>query len=326
MSDHPRIDGLSGPSYCIFEDFQVRKTKKQKTKFITYIKDVAEYHGYSAKVEKGSFGARNIVIGDPATAKAVYTAHYDTCARLPFPNFITPKNFFYSIVYPLMITVPIIALLFAVAFGMSFIAKLAGDSMGLGEGMIDLMMRLSWLVSYFLVFYLLMNGPANKHTANDNTSGVITLIEIMLALPAEKKNEICFVFFDLEEMGLFGSSGFASKHKKEMKDKLVLNFDCVSDGETILFVVKNAAKKYVPALEASFVSDGYFTVDIATKGVFYPSDQANFKGGVGVAALKYSKKLRAFYMDKIHTKHDTVFSEANIKFLAEGALRLVEKL
>ena len=38
MSDNPRIDDLSGPSYCIFEDFQVRKTKKQKTKFINYVK------------------------------------------------------------------------------------------------------------------------------------------------------------------------------------------------------------------------------------------------------------------------------------------------
>lgn len=326
MSNHSRINELSGPSYCVFEDFHVRKTNKQKTKFINYILNFAEYHGYSPRVEKGSFGARNIVIGDPATAKAVYTAHYDTCARLPFPNFITPKNFFYYIVYQLMITLPILAILFAVAFGISFIVKLSGESLGLGDEMTDLLMRLAWLVAYFLVFYLLMNGPANKHTANDNTSGVITLIEIMQALPVEKRNEICFVFFDMEEMGLFGSSGFASKHKKVMKDKLLLNFDCVSDGDTILFAVKQKAKKYIPALEKSFVSDEYFKVDIASKGVFYPSDQANFKAGVGVASLKYSKKLHTLYMDKIHTKHDTVFNEANIKFLAEGAVRLLNEL
>jgi Zn-dependent M28 family amino/carboxypeptidase len=171
-----------------------------------------------------------------------------------------------------------------------------------------------------------MKGPANKHTANDNTSGVITLMEIMQALPEEKKNEIAFVFFDLEEMGLFGSSGFASKHKKEMKDKLLLNFDCVSDGDTILFAVKNAAKKYIPALEKSFVPNENFKVDIASKGVFYPSDQANFKAGVGVAALNYSKKLRTFYMDKIHTDKDRVFNEENIEFLTTGAIRLCNEL
>ena len=313
-------------SEYVFEKFHVRKSKKQKVGFINYIQGFAEKEGYSFLVEKGSFGARNIVIGNPATAKAVYTAHYDTCARLPFPNFITPKNFLYYLLYQLMITLPIIAILFAAAFGISFIVKFAAEAMSIDAEMTSALMSLSWLVAYFLVFYLLMNGPANKHTANDNTSGVITLIEIMQSLPADKRHEICFVFFDLEEMGLFGSSGFASKHKKEMKDKLLLNFDCVSDGDTILFAVKQKAKKYIPALEKSFVSDDYFKVDIASKGVFYPSDQANFKGGVGVASLKYSAKLRALYMDKIHTKHDTVFSEANIKFLADGAVKLVDHL
>lgn len=187
MSNPSRIDGLSEPSYCVFEGFHVRKTNKQKTKFINYVLNFAESHGYSPRVEKGSFGARNIVVGDPEKAKAVYTAHYDTCARLPFPNFITPKNFFYYLLYQLMITVPIIAILFAAAFGISFIVKFAAEAISIDAEMTSALMSLSWLVAYFLVFYLMMNGPANKHTANDNTSGVITLFEVMQALPAEKR-------------------------------------------------------------------------------------------------------------------------------------------
>lgn len=317
---------MTGVSECVFNDFQVRKTKKQKTKFINYIKDIAEYHGYSAKIEKGSFGARNIVIGDPDSAKAVYTAHYDTCPRLPFPNFITPKNFLFYLLYQILITVILLAVMFAAAFVLGVLIGLITKAFNMSEATVDLLISLGTLLAYFLLFFLLLDGPANKHTANDNTSGVITLIEIMLALPAEKRSDVAFVFFDLEEMGLFGSSGFASKHKKKMKDKLLLNFDCVSDGETILFAVKQGAKKYIPALEKAFVPDDYFKVDIASKGVFYPSDQANFKGGVGVASLKYSKTLRTLYMDKIHTKHDTVFSEANIEFLKNGAVKLIDEL
>lgn len=317
---------MTAVSEYVFEKFHVRKSKKQKDAFIDYVKKFASEQGYSAKVEKGAAGAKNIVVGDPEKAKAVYTAHYDTCARLPFPNLITPKRFSIYLLYQLLISAVIIVFLFAVAFAFSLIVKIIGDAMALGEEIASLLMRLSWIVAYFLVFYLLMNGPANKNTANDNTSGVITLIEIMQALPADKRDEIAFVFFDLEEMGLLGSSGFARLHKKAMKDKLVLNFDCVSDGETILFAVKNSAKKYIPALEASFIQDGFFNVDIASKGVFYPSDQANFKGGVGVAALKYSSKFRVHYMDKIHTKHDTVFSVSNIRFLTDGAVRLTEHL
>ena len=313
-------------SKFVFENHHVRKSKKQKDAFIDYISKYAEKKGYPCRVEKASFGARNIVVGSPESAKAVYTAHYDTCARLPFPNFITPKNFFYYIVYQLLITVLLLAVIFAAAFGFSFISGAVAKALELSEDAVESVLSLSWLIAYFLVFYLLMNGPANKHTANDNTSGVITLIEIMAALPADKRSEIAFVFFDLEEMGLFGSSGFASKHKKIMKDKLLLNFDCVSDGDTILFAVKNAAKKYIPALEKSFAPNETYTVDIASKGVFYPSDQANFKAGVGVAALNYSKKLRTLYMDKIHTKHDTVFNESNIEFLTAGAVELTNHL
>ncbi len=317
---------MTSVSEYVFEKFHVRKSKKQKDGFIEYVKSFAEEQGYSANVEKGSFGSRNIVIGDPATAKAVYTAHYDTCPRLPFPNFITPKNIFFYLLYQILITAILLAVMFATAFGLGVLIGLITEAVKMSEAAVDLLISFGTLLAYLLVFLLLLDGPANKHTANDNTSGVITLIEIMQALPADKRSEIAFVFFDMEEMGLFGSSGFASKHKKTMKDKLLLNFDCVSDGDTILFAVKQKAKKYIPALERSFVPDDYFKVDIASKGVFYPSDQVNFKGGVGVASLKYSKKLRTLYMDKIHTKHDTVFSEANIEFLKNGALRLVDEL
>ena len=76
----------------VLTEYQVRKTKKQKSAFIEYVKTYSDSLGYTNSIEKGSFGAKNIIVGDPESAKVVYTAHYDTCARLPFPNFITPKN------------------------------------------------------------------------------------------------------------------------------------------------------------------------------------------------------------------------------------------
>jgi hypothetical protein len=66
-------------------------------------------------------------------------------------------------------------------------------------------------------------------------------------------------------------------------------------------------------------------VDICSKGVFYPSDQANFPEGIGVAALKCTKK-GLLYMDRIHTFKDTVYREENIRFLTEGAIRLTQAL
>ena len=111
-----------------------------------------------------------------------------------------------------------------------------------------------------------------------------------------------------------------------MEDKLLVNFDCISDGDTILLALKKQAEKYRPHLEKAFVPNDRFKVDIRSKGVFYPSDQSQFKCGVGVAALKYSKRLKTEYMDRIHTKKDVIFEEANIEFLTDCAITLAETL
>ena len=101
---------------------------------------------------------------------------------------------------------------------------------------------LLWEILVVLAMFLLMAGPANRHTANDNTSGVTTLLDIMTALPTEARESVAFVFFDLEEMGLFGSAGFANQHKQIAKNTLLVNFDCVSDGDTILFALRGGLR------------------------------------------------------------------------------------
>ena len=58
---------------------------------------------------------------------------------------------------------------------------------------------------------------------------------------------------------------------------------------------------------------------------FYPSDQARFKKGVGVCALK-KKPVIGYYMDRIHTRKDTVLDEKNLELLRMGALTLAEKM
>lgn len=303
----------------IFEKYQIRKTKKQKTLFIDYTKQIAEIYGYDFKVEKGAFGARNVVIGNPETAKVIYTAHYDTCPRLPFPNFITPKNFLIYLLYQFLI----VGIFFAIIFVVEFFSGLILSFIPAVENSIYLIISILSDVICFVMLYLLLGGPANKNTANDNTSGVTTILDIMKELPQDQRSKVAFVLFDLEEMGLFGSSSFASKHKAVKKNTLVINFDCVSDGRTMLFALKRTTKKYAELLETAFPSTNDITVDI-TKVAFYPSDNASFKGGIGVAALKKSKLFGILYMDRIHTNKDVIYREENIQFLTNGAVRLAQ--
>lgn len=297
----------------IFEKYQVRKTKKQKSAFIGYVEGLSREWGYECRVEKGSFGARNIVVGDVSRAKVVYTAHYDTCPVLPFPNFITPKCIWLYLVYQ----VAIVLGFFAAAFAL-------GGIFGALSAVLDLGLDLAIIaseVTYFALLILLFAGPANKHTANDNTSGVTLLIDAMREMPPERRDEVAFVFFDLEESGLFGSMGFARKHKAEMRDRLLLNFDCISDGENMLFALRRGAVKYRAAIGQAFAECDGFSVTVADRGVFYPSDQMNFPCGVGVAALR-STKGGLLYMNRIHTRRDVIYREENIEFFLRGAIEL----
>ncbi|MBR3953772.1 MAG: M28 family peptidase [Oscillospiraceae bacterium] len=287
----------------ILEKYQVRKTKKQKTAFI----ELMRAHYPNLKVETDALGySRNIVIGNPDTAKAVFGAHYDTCAVMPVPNFIMPKSVLISVLYAFVLVIPML-LIGSVVGGVA--GYVFDDSNATA---------LFTLLTYWGILFLMLFGPANKHTVNDNTSGVITLIEMMSTMTEEERAQSCFVFFDNEEKGLFGSSTFAKEHKEVMKDKLLINFDCVSDGDYLMLILnKRAHPEYAEMVKSAFdgVTDKTVLIE-GEKGVYYPSDQKSFKKNIGVASFKKSKL--GLYMDRIHTPRDTVMDERNIEILTEG--------
>ena len=305
----------------ILQKYEIRKSNWQKAEFIEYIKDRLAKAGYNPKQDiaveekgRGLLKSRNIVVGNPAEAEVLFGGHYDTCAWMPFPNFMAPTNPVLFWGYQILLTV----MIFVSAAFIGFIAGLLCDNNGA-------VAYFAFLFALIVFMIQMMVGFRNKHTANDNTSGVTAVIDIMRALPEDSKDKAAFVLFDLEETGLFGSSSFASKHKKIKKSIPVINFDCVSDGETMLFALKRTTKKYRELLEKAFVSDSFVTVEIADKA-FYPSDNSSFKGGIGVAALKRSSLFGVLYMDRIHTKKDVVYREENIRFLTDGAIKLTHML
>lgn len=300
----------------IFKKHEVRKTKDQRKLFRDYVISYARSLGYGAKEERVGKHAYNVVVGDPRSASVIYTAHYDTCAVMPLPNFITPKNILIYLIYQVIMTTVIFTIPFIVMFG---VAPRVYDATGMYLVYIGVM-----IVGYallLLTFYLIMKGPANKHTANDNTSGVTLLTELLTEMPEEQRGKVAFVFFDLEELGMIGSKSFKQRYPAVSKRTPVVNFDCVSDGKNILFALKKTAAQLEPKIAEAFRSDGTYTVEIASTGVFYPSDQARFTLGVGVAALRKTKR-GLLYMNRIHTPRDTVYDEENIEFLKKGAIEL----
>ena len=290
----------------ILSQFPVRKSKAQKQAFRDSVKTYAESLGYPVSIEKGSFGVRNVVIGNPESAKYLVTAHYDTCARMVLPNMITPCNLLIYLVYQILVLLTILVPSLAVGFLFGWIPGVKGFA------------GTAALAVYWGLLLLMMRGPANPNNANDNTSGVVTLLEIARSIPENQRSKVCFVLFDLEEAGLLGSAAYAKAHKPQVKNQVVLNMDCVGDGDHILLMPTKKLKKDIPKFTPIFKACGYFgakSILVKDKGYyFYPSDQSNFPYGVGIAAF-HKKKGMGLYFSRIHTPKDTVLDQTNVNLL-----------
>jgi len=288
----------------ILTEFPVRKTKVQKEAFRTAVQSYAEKLGYTVTVETGQFGACNLLLGDPENAKFLVTAHYDTCAGMLLPNFITPCNVPLYLLYQL---------------GLILLIGIAAVAAGVTAGLLLGSGAVKWtiLVVYFGLLALLILGPANKTNANDNTSGVVTLLEIARTMPENQRHKVCFVLFDLEEAGLIGSASYRKKHKKASDQQLVLNLDCVGDGDHMMMFPTKQLRKNRKKLTSLYRACGYFgkkSLLVHEKGAsVYPSDQKHFPYGVGICALRKRKKL--LYMSRIHTRKDTILEETNVNIL-----------
>lgn len=293
--------------------FPVRKSGKQKQSFRAWVQAYLEELGYAVSIESGSFHSKNVVAGDPERAKYLVTAHYDTCARMYVPNLITPCNLLTFLLYQIFICLLLIVPTLAAGWLVGYLA----DSFFAGY--------IFWMVLLWSGIALLMIGPANPSNANDNTSGVVTLLEIAKSLPEKDRKNVCFVLFDLEEAGLIGSASYRKAHKKASDSQMVLNLDCVGDGNEILFFPAARLKKdkrRLASLEKITGEFGKKSISVCSKGFsIYPSDQGHFPYGVGICALNRGRA--GLYLSRIHTPKDTVLDETNVNILRAAIITMI---
>ena len=238
-------------------------------------------------------------------------------ARSIFTNLMIPRCLPLFWAYPLL---PVVLLL-AVSLGGGFLFSILTNTGERGY-------MAGFLVLYYALFFLLFRGFSNPHNQNDNTSGVAAVMELMQRIPAEQRAKTAFILFDNEEKGMLGSSAYASSHKAVKREKLIINMDCVGDGEHVLFFAnkKTRSLESFPKLEAAMQSaqGRNFMMNKMEKCV-YPSDQSQFKHGIAVCASNKMPVI-GYYCDKIHTKKDTVCEQVNLDFLAQGLSDFVSQL
>ena len=301
----------------IMHEYQVRKTKKQKQAFMQWLSEHLSAYGYHMREDQYSKQGSNLIVGDVQSAEVILTAHYDTQPNFLFPVIMGFSNWFSFCISQIIVVLPLLA--FAVLLKV-LATQLWGNSVGY------------WLAGACCIVYLAQTlfGIPNRHTANDNTSGVATLISILEELPEEDRHKVCVVFFDQEELGLIGSQKFYKKYKAHVRHKPLINFDCVGDGQTLTFVMK---KKFRNSAYSELLQEasGKITVQTEKKvrfanalGTIYMSDQQSFPCGVGVVAAKKTPVF-GYYINRLHSRLDTKCDSDNIQLLTDTMLQFIRE-
>ncbi len=298
----------------IHNTYPVRRTEEQKEQFREYVKTTGKRLGVKVNVETLKNNHNNVIIGDINTAKVIFTAHYDTPASSILPNLMLPRNKFlgtiYHIGYPFVMA--LISLLISFMFGKLFNLKYE-------------IVIILYLIIYFVMYYLATRAFINKNNKNDNTSGVATVLSI---LEQNINTPIACILFDNEEKGLLGSKAYNEKYKQELKNKLIINFDCVGLGDNIIFIEKDDAQKLdeYKIIKENFTENEVFKVHhFPLKGSSGNSDYKSFKCGVGVMACLKHKSI-GFYTSRIHTNKDTIAYTDNIEYIVNEISKGINKL
>lgn len=295
--------------------FPVRNSPDQKKAFREYLRK-----DFPAAREETLDGHTNIIIGDPDKAQIVYCAHYDTPRRSLFPNLMLPvsKPLHYLYSFGILLPFLIIALLFGLAAGQ--LSSSGGKVMPERAPIV-----LGFLLAYYSLYFLCFRGPANKHNANDNTSGIAAVLT--LAARYTGNDKAAFILFDDEEKGKKGSKAYARAHAHVKTSVPVINMDCIGNGSDLIISASEgfAACSLFPAFENALKVSQMPSHIYTGKKASLNSDHRNFDCSAGICACKRSQR-GTFYTPLIHTARDTVADEKNILLLTEALSAMTEKL
>ena len=294
-----------------------RMHRKHKQAFREIIQIVAKEWGYECEVESNFF-AKNCVIGNPSKAKVIVGAHYDTPPKMPA---VVINNQFASF----FIGIPATVLTLSAG-----VPQLLIDLANAGVRMPDLVeyvkfsQALSITIPTALVGYMEgLFGGANDKNFNDNSSGVLGVLELMYRfrdLPQKEKDKLVFVLFDNEEKGLFGSLAYRIKHRKFIKKQHMINLDCLN-GETINIYTSGKASRFVSPLQ-TYVTNAGMKVNkkkFSLFNMFRMSDHYAFAGAQSVTGIINDVK-------DVHSSLDNKIDREHLAALITGIEQGVENL
>lgn len=301
---------LNSIKKTIVSKYGTRFFPKQKKRFRKFIKEEMDKLGWNSEMIKG-----NIIVGDIEQVEYIFTAHYDTPGKIPGYARFSYKLFGNtSIVFSNLLIILIIILY-------STFMVVLGKMFGLDD-IIKLIANIPYIVLILGIFI------PNKNNYNDNSSGILTLMNIAHEISDHNinKNKVAFVFFNNEEWGLLGSTAmkkYWKKNKTPLKGKKIINFDCVGNGDTIL-ITHGRNDKLAKEMQERFKLSTIHDVERFKYNIIPLSDDFKFrkKGAIGIVFCNKSKLGKGYYIPDIHCSKDIKLNLENIELLTSEILNL----
>lgn len=281
---------------------KARMTRKQKLVFRQSI--LRNYE--RARVDKHLW-AKNIIIGDIDKAKTIIMAHYDTPPKLP--TWFMKHMYLWT-----LIGLPIVY--WCILYTMFHFATRGGHS---GDYIIHIANISQYIIPILLILYFYGGlGGANPINMNDNTSGVLTVLD--LVDKTKQDDRYAFVLFDNEEKGLFGSIAFRFRYRKRLKNKRLIVLDCVGVGDVLmLYTVGKCTPVAKDLIEVHDDASMRLIHKKSTPSTM--SDHVSFRGLNHVLLLmQYEGKRNS--LSTIHTINDDWIDMRNINKVAKLILQI----
>lgn len=284
----------------VFNNYKIRRTRKQKDRFIEFIKQkfpsvIVEEDVYYKK-------NKNLIFGDIENAKCIIVSHYDTKNLL---KSFEIKHLSHSSNITLVIILYVLVILMGVIAGI----------IGYKTNHLQIAYYVELAILLIIVFSFII---PSRSTNNDNTSGVIGLIELV---EKTKYDRVAFVLFDNKEANRQGSRSFNIKHSKLLENKLVINIDSIADGDYICVIPnKKAFEKYRYRIENSFNSNN----DIVKHSLSVKYNSDHIGCPVYILITVVNKGKHGYYIKNVNKKYYTKQQEKNIRQVIKKVFNLVQ--
>jgi hypothetical protein len=285
---------------------QRRFFRKEKNEFLDTVEEKLNEYGYD--FERKNFGSiiKSVNLETKSShPEFIFIAHYDTGTIMPF--WISWLLRFFGVNNQILMTLPIF-------FLMSLFVALGHFHIGFN-------------IAYWIIcISLLTIFIPNRKNFDDNTSGVVALLSLAKKCKENGMDNVKFIFFDNEELGLIGSSAhknYLNKERLILPHSKIISLDCVGVGEFPL-IIRNSKSDYESFFQKALQNEFEFCKSIQM--ILPASDNFSFRkyGALNISFAKKAVIPFGYSLSKIHSSDDNYMDLRKIEKLTDALMKAIE--